>query len=69
MALIAIGLGSLEVVLDKGQEDDWFGSQFIVGFALVAAVALVSFVVWEWNQEHPVVDLRLLRAATSPSPT
>jgi DHA2 family multidrug resistance protein len=60
LALIAIGLGSLEVVLDKGQEADWFSSQFIVGFSLVAVVALVSFVVWEWHHPHPVVDIRLL---------
>jgi MFS transporter, DHA2 family, multidrug resistance protein len=60
LALIAIGLGSLEVVLDKGQESDWFSSQFIVGFSLVAVVALVSFVVWEWHHPRPVVDIRLL---------
>ena len=56
LGLIAIGLGSLEVVLDKGQESDWFQSQFICGFAATAAVALVAFVIWEWFEEHPVVD-------------
>jgi DHA2 family multidrug resistance protein len=60
--LITIGLGALEVVLDKGQEDDWFHSSFIVGFSLVAAVALVGFVIWEWNHENPVVDLRLFKS-------
>jgi DHA2 family multidrug resistance protein len=58
--LIAVGLGSLEVVLDKGQESDWFGSHFIVGFSITAAVCLVSFIVWELRHPHPVVDLRLL---------
>ncbi len=61
LSLIAVGLGCLEVVLDKGQEDDWFHSSFILGFSLVAAVALVAFVWWEWNQEHPVVDVRLFK--------
>jgi DHA2 family multidrug resistance protein len=60
LALITIGLGSLEVVLDKGQEDNWFQSQLICGFAATAAVALVAFVIWEWFAEHPVVDLHLL---------
>jgi len=61
LGLIAVGLGALEYVLDKGQEDDWFNSHTIVIFATIAAVALVSFVLWEWRQEHPVVEVRLFR--------
>jgi DHA2 family multidrug resistance protein len=61
LGLIATGLGALEVVLDKGQEDDWFGSRFITGFAIYAAVALVSFVVWEWNHDTPIVDVRMFK--------
>jgi DHA2 family multidrug resistance protein len=61
LSLIALGLGSLEYVLDKGQEDDWFTSRTILAFSLIAAVALVAFVVWEWRQEHPVVDVQLFR--------
>ncbi len=64
LGLIALGLGSFEVVLDKGQEDNWFASSFIVFFSIVAAVMLVSFVVWEWYAEHPVVDLRLFKNRT-----
>lgn len=64
LGLIAVGLGSLEVVLDKGQEDDWFHSSFITGFALVAATSLVSFVIWELHTENPVVDVRLFRNRT-----
>jgi MFS transporter, DHA2 family, multidrug resistance protein len=64
LGLIALGLGALEVVLDKGQEDDWFVSSFITSFAIVAAVALVGFVVWEWRAEHPIVEIRLFRART-----
>ena len=57
-ALIAIGLGALEIVLDKGQEDDWFDSPFITVSTVIAAVALVAFVVWELNSKNPVVDVR-----------
>jgi DHA2 family multidrug resistance protein len=59
--LIALGLGSLEVVLDKGQEDDWFSSPFIITFAILAAIGLAYFVVWEFHEEHPVLELRLLK--------
>jgi MFS transporter, DHA2 family, multidrug resistance protein len=61
IALIAAGLGCLEVVLDKGQEDNWFESSTIVGFALTAAIALVSFVLWERKQERPIVDVRMFK--------
>ena len=61
--LVALAFGSLEVVLDKGQEDDWFGSGFIVGFTVVTVVALIALVVWELREarlEHrPILDLRL----------
>jgi DHA2 family multidrug resistance protein len=60
-AFIALGLGSLEVVLDKGQEDDWFSSPFIVLFAVLAVIGLAYFVVWEWHEEHPVLEIRLLK--------
>jgi MFS transporter, DHA2 family, multidrug resistance protein len=59
LALVAVGLGALEVVLDRGQEDEWFASATITAFAVVSAVALVTFAAWEWRQEHPVVDVRL----------
>jgi DHA2 family multidrug resistance protein len=61
LGLVATGLGCMEVVLDKGQEDDWFNSSFITGFSLVAAVALVSFVVWELNHDQPIVDLKMFK--------
>jgi MFS transporter, DHA2 family, multidrug resistance protein len=59
-ALIAVGLGSLEFVLDEGQRNDWFGSSMIVIFALAAAFCLVAFVIWELMHEEPIVDIRLL---------
>ena len=61
LMLLIIGLGSLEMVLDKGQEEDWFHSSFIVGFFISAAVALVSFVVWTLRSKEPIVDLRLFK--------
>ena len=62
LGLIAVGLGALELVLDRGQEEDWFASPAIVSFAVVAGIALVSFVFWELRQEHPVVDVRLFKS-------
>jgi DHA2 family multidrug resistance protein len=59
--LIATGLGCLQLVLDKGQEDDWFGSTFITTFAILAGVCLVLCVVRELTVDEPVVDLPLLK--------
>jgi MFS transporter, DHA2 family, multidrug resistance protein len=59
-ALIAIGLGALQIVLDKGQQEDWFESGFIVGLSLLSAAALVAAVFWELRHRHPIVNLRLL---------
>jgi DHA2 family multidrug resistance protein len=61
LSLIALGLGTLEVVLDKGQEDDWFQTPFIVWFSLIAAVSLVAFVLWELKNKAPIVDLSLFK--------
>jgi DHA2 family multidrug resistance protein len=60
-ALLAIGVGTLQVALDKGQEDDWFGSNFITILIVTAAVGLVSLVIWEWYQKEPIVDVRLFK--------
>src|ERR1700681_1787241 len=57
--LVATCLGSLEIVLDKGVEDDWFASRFIVTFAAITLVSLVLLVPWELSREDPIVDLRL----------
>ena len=61
IVLIAIGFACLEVVLDRGQREDWFDSQFIVSFFAVAIFALVIAVVWELRHPDPVVELRLLK--------
>ena len=61
IALLTVGVGSLQFVLDKGQREDWFSSSLIVGFSIVAAVFLGTLVIWEWYERNPVVDLRLFR--------
>jgi DHA2 family multidrug resistance protein len=60
-SLLTLGVGALQIVLDKGQEDDWFGSNFITTLVVVAVVGLVSLVIWEWFQKEPVVDVRLFK--------
>ena len=59
--LVAIGLGCLQVVLDKGQREDWFASTFIISFTVIAAVALLMLIVRELTHEDPIVDLPLLK--------
>ena len=59
-ALVALGLGCLEMFMDRGQRDDWFGSAFITTMAIVAVVSLVLLTVWELNRKDPIVNLRLL---------
>ena len=58
--LVAVGLGSLEFVLDEGQRNDWFGSDMIVAFACASAFCLMALVVWEVLHDEPIVDIRLL---------
>jgi MFS transporter, DHA2 family, multidrug resistance protein len=61
LGFLGLGLGLLQVVLDKGERDDWFGSPFIVWSTIIAVSALVALVVWELITDHPVVDLRLFK--------
>nr|WP_114210952.1 DHA2 family efflux MFS transporter permease subunit [Acidisarcina polymorpha] len=60
IALIAIGSAALEVLLDRGQLDDWFGSTFICSMLVIALTCLVTAVIWELNEKDPVIDFRLL---------
>src|SRR6202140_5181369 len=62
IALLTLGVGALQVLLDKGQEDDWFGSRFITILVIVSAVSLISLVIWEWNHKAPIVDVRLFKS-------
>jgi DHA2 family multidrug resistance protein len=58
--LIATFLGALEVVLDRGLEDDWFASPFIVTFAVVCGLAFVLMIPWGLSRRNPIIDLRML---------
>lgn len=58
--LMAVGLATLQLVLDKGQEEDWFSSSFITSMTIFAVVALIAFVVWELRAKEPIVNLRIL---------
>ena len=61
IALLAVGVGALQILLDKGQEDDWFGSRFITTLIVVSAVCLISLVVWEWFAKAPIIDVRMFK--------
>jgi DHA2 family multidrug resistance protein len=61
IALLTLGIGALQVLLDKGQEDDWFGSPFITTLVVIAAVCLISLVIWESLQKAPVIDVRMFK--------
>jgi MFS transporter, DHA2 family, multidrug resistance protein len=58
--LVATFLGALEIMLDRGLEDDWFGSSFIVDVAVVCALAFVLMIPWEASRRNPMVDLRMI---------
>ena len=61
IGLISLGLGSMQIILDKGQRDDWFASNFIVAFFALMLVGIVAGIVWEWREKEPVVDLKMLK--------
>ena len=61
MILLVLWVGALQLMLDLGREHDWFGSSLIVGLALVAAVGFAFFLVWEFFERQPAVDLRVFR--------
>jgi MFS transporter, DHA2 family, multidrug resistance protein len=58
--LVATFLGALEVVLDRGLEDDWFSSPFIVTFAVISALAFVLMIPWGLTRDNPIIDLRMV---------
>ncbi len=64
IGMLALGIGALQIVLDKGQEADWFSSHWITALAVAAAAALVAFIIRELRTDHPVVHLRVLKVRT-----
>ncbi len=61
LALLVLWVGSLQIMLDKGKELDWFNSGEIILLTAIALVSFVYFIIWELTEEHPVVDLSLFR--------
>src|SRR6266478_2668120 len=61
VSLLVLGIGALQVMLDRGQEDDWFGSHFIATLAIVAFVCLIVLVVWEWFHPGAIIEVRLFK--------
>ena len=61
LGLLVLWVGALQILLDRGQELDWFGSPFIVGCALVAGLGFVAFLIWEVTERQPIVDLTVFR--------
>jgi DHA2 family multidrug resistance protein len=61
IGLISLGLGSMQIILDKGQRDDWLSSNFIVCFFVLMIIGIVAGIFWELREKEPVVDLRMLK--------
>jgi DHA2 family multidrug resistance protein len=64
IGMLALGIGALQILLDKGQEEDWFSSDWMTGLAIVSGIALLVFVIRELSTDHPVVELRVFRIRT-----
>ena len=62
IGMLAVGIGALQIVLDKGQEEDWFSSHMITTLAIISAVTLIALIVHELRTDNPVVDLRVFKA-------
>jgi DHA2 family multidrug resistance protein len=61
LILLVVSVGAFQIMLDTGREHDWFGSVWIVGLAVVAAISFAAFVIWELTDANPVVNLRIFR--------
>ena len=59
--LLAVWLATLQIVLDKGQEADWFGADWVRWFKVISMAAFIGFIAWEFSIEHPLVDLRVFK--------
>jgi MFS transporter, DHA2 family, multidrug resistance protein len=61
LALLITWVGAMQIMLDKGKDLDWFGSNFIVTLAVIVVLGFVAFLIWELTDEHPIVDLHVFR--------
>jgi len=61
LSLLVVAMGGLQIMLDKGEENDWFGSQFICFTAFLFVAGIIGLIVWEWNHKNPIINLKLFR--------
>ena len=61
LAFLTLAMGGMQIMLDKGEEQDWFASNFIRFFAALFVAGMVGLVVWEWRQKDPLINLKLFR--------
>jgi DHA2 family multidrug resistance protein len=64
IVLLALGIGSLQTVLERGQTEDWFATGYITFLTVTSILAIAGFVLWELHVEHPVVNLRIFKTKT-----
>jgi len=64
LGFVAVGLGTLQVVLDKGQREDWFESHWILALSLISVASLLFVLLWEWYQKDPIIELHLFKDRT-----
>jgi DHA2 family multidrug resistance protein len=64
IGLLALGIGTLQTVLERGETEDWFAKAYIIWFTIISVLSLVAFVIWELKVEFPVVNLRVLKSKT-----
>ena len=62
--LLAVGIGSLQVVLERGETDDWFAAPYIIALSIISALSLAVLIWWELQTKYPVINLRVLKSTT-----
>lgn len=62
LSLLVLGVGSLQIMLDKGKDLDWFNSTTVIVLAVIAVVALILLIIWEATNDNPIIDLSLFRS-------
>ncbi len=61
LILLIVWVGALQLMLDEGKDLDWFSSNYIVTLAIIAVIGFIAFMIWELNEEHPIVNIRVFR--------
>jgi MFS transporter, DHA2 family, multidrug resistance protein len=64
IGMLTVGMGALQIMLDKGQQEDWFSSKMIVVVTIIAVVGLTAFIIREFLVKHPIIDLRIFKDRT-----